>query len=286
MNEVIAGGFAAGTRPPWSREFIRVVNWNIERGLQLPKIVKFLKDAEADLILLQELDLDAHRTGHLDISRELARSLRLNYVFGKEFVELSEGSRSSPAYHGSATFSPWPLTGGRAIRFRYQSSFWKPRWYLPHIELFQRRLGGRLALASEAVVYGRRIVTYNLHLESRGTDALRLLQLQQTVEDARREAGTSQVIICGDLNLDTVRTGGAALLKSAGFSDAVQLPSRSTTVSKGLFDRGRTIDWIYVSGGMASKGRVHNRVEASDHYPVSAEFPVSGLLSGRLRRPK
>jgi hypothetical protein len=57
--------------------------------------------------------------------------------------------------NGSATFSPCPVSCGRLIRFRQQSEFWKPRWYVPTTELFQRQLGGRIALVCEALIHGR-----------------------------------------------------------------------------------------------------------------------------------
>ena len=41
---------------------MRVVNWNIERGRQLPAIVDFLESQNADLLILQEVDLNARRT--------------------------------------------------------------------------------------------------------------------------------------------------------------------------------------------------------------------------------
>ena len=187
MDEVICGGFGSGRQQPWSRDYIRVVSWNIERGLQFSAILEFLQSAEADLIVLQEVDLNVRRTQCLDVTYELARSLRLNYVFGKEFQELSAGCRVSPAYHGLATLSPWPVSSGRVIRFRRQSDFWRSRWYVPKIELFQRRLGGRISLVTDALIYHERFVTYNLHLESRGKDSLRLDQLAETLGDARRQ---------------------------------------------------------------------------------------------------
>src|ERR1700730_8330171 len=106
MAEVISGGFAIGRRQPWSRDYVRVVSWNIERGLRFSAILDFLRSAEADLILLQEVDLNVRRTQHRDIASEIAQSLRLNYVFGKEFQELGAGLESSPAHHGLATLSP------------------------------------------------------------------------------------------------------------------------------------------------------------------------------------
>ena len=272
MDEVICGRFGSGRGQPWSRDYVRVVSWNIERGLQFSGILDFLRSAEADLIVLQEVDLNVRRTQYLDVANELARSLRLNYVFGKEFQELSAGCCVSPALHGLATLSPWPILNGRIIRFRRQSNFWKPRWYVPKIELFQRRLGGRISLVTDALIYHERFVTYNLHLESRGKDSLRLDQLGETLEDAKRQRESASVIIAGDFNLDAGNDCAAATLQTFGFRDGVGLVEVPTTVSGRLFQRKRSIDWIYISGEGRSEGQVHNTVRASDHYPISATF--------------
>ncbi len=267
MEEVISGGFGIRHRPPWSRDTIRIVSWNIERGLQFPAILDFLRTAQADLILLQEVDLHARRTQHRDVAYELARSLQVNYVFGKEFQELGATS-GLPAYHGQATLSPWPLSNARIIRFQNQSDFWKPRWYLPQIELFQRRIGGRLALVTEAMIYGQSVLTYNLHLESQAKDRLRLQQLQEALHDARRHKGASMVVLAGDFNMDAGNEDAAAALHN-GFHDAVRLPESPTTTARSRFNRARCLDWIYVSEYARAQGQVHNTVQASDHYPVS-----------------
>jgi endonuclease/exonuclease/phosphatase family metal-dependent hydrolase len=277
MDELISGGFGIGLRPLWSRDTIRVVSWNIERGLQFSGILDFLRSAEADLILLQEVDLNARRTQHRDVAYELAQSLQLNYVFGKEFQELSAGS-NVPAYHGQATLSPWPLSNGRIIRFQSQSHFWEPRWYLPQLEIFQRRFGGRIALVSEALIGGQSVLTYNLHLESQGKDDLRLQQLREVLNDARHHTGSSVVIMAGDLNLDASNQDATGALHAAGFHDAVRLPEQPTTTAQSRFKRARCLDWIYVSGKVRSQGQVHNIVRASDHYPVSAAFSCQSFV--------
>jgi len=273
MDEVILGEFGTREAKPWSRDYIRVVNWNVERGLEFSAILDFLRTAKADLILLQEVDLNARRTQHRDIAKELARSLHLNYVFGKEFLEVGAGSGPSPTHHGQATLSPWPLSNGRIIRFHCQSNFWKPRWYVPQNEFFQRRLGGRIALVTEALIYDRRLLTYNLHRESRGKDVLRLQQLREALEDAQRYSESSVVIAGGDVNLDAGNCEAIAMLTSARLHDAVRLPELPTTVARAPFERARCIDWIYISDEVRSEGSVHNTVRGSDHYPVSATFP-------------
>src|SRR5262249_10523681 len=140
MDQIISGSFAPARFQLWSPESFRVVDWNIDRGTELGGIVEFLKKSKADLIFLQEVDLNTKRTHRSDIARHIAQSLQLNFVFGKEFQELTQGSRQSPAYQGQATLSPWPVKNARLIRFSKQSNFWRPHWYLPQIEPFQERL--------------------------------------------------------------------------------------------------------------------------------------------------
>jgi len=167
MNEILAENFAPSQWLSWPRSSLRVVDWNIDRGLKLPAIIDFLADTNADVFILQEVDINAHRTHRLNIAREIARKLRVNYVFGREFVELTQGTKTSPAYHGQTTFSRWKISNPRLIHFQRQSDFWKPRWFKPNLQTFQERLGGRVALAAEINIAGASTLCYNLHLESR-----------------------------------------------------------------------------------------------------------------------
>jgi endonuclease/exonuclease/phosphatase family metal-dependent hydrolase len=273
MDEVISGGFTQRTSPG-SRNYVRVVSWNIERGQQFSGIVDFLQSADADLILLQEVDLNVRRTQYRDVAYELALSLRMNYVFGKEFEELGAGSDSTPAHHGLATLSPWPLSKGRLLRFERQSNFWKPRWYVPQAEVFQRRLGGRIALIAEALIDNQRFVTYNLHLESKGNEDLRVQQLRQTLEDARTHSESSMVIVAGDFNLHAGSREPAETLGRLGFHHTVGQAHLKTTARHAPWQRARSIDWICVAGEIAAEGRVHRDIRTSDHYPISATLAI------------
>jgi endonuclease/exonuclease/phosphatase family metal-dependent hydrolase len=269
MQDIETGNFAI---PRWvlcPPDSIRVVNWNIDRGLQLSRIVKFLSSAKPDLILLQEADLNARRTHHVNVAKELSQQLRMNYVFGREFHELTQGSRSSPAYHGQATLSRWPLSNSRIIRFQRQTNFWRPHWFLPEIEPFQERIGGRLALVTEADIGGITLVTYNLHLESKGDDKLRGSQLEETVDDARRYAESTPIVLAGDFNLDVSAGATAATISQSRFQDAFANRHLATTPDTFL-ENGRTIDWIFTRGPLrASQSQVHRTASASDHYPLS-----------------
>jgi endonuclease/exonuclease/phosphatase family metal-dependent hydrolase len=270
MQEIVIGNFAPFKWGVWRPNSLRIVDWNIDRGQQLQGVIDFLASANADILILQEADLNARRTHRLNIAEEIARKLEMNYVFGREFEELVQGSKSSPAYHGQATLSKWPISNPRLIRFSRQSHFWRPRWFLPNIEPFQERLGGRIALVAHINVAGSKLVIYNLHLESRGSDALRISQLAEVLSDATCYDAECPVIVAGDLNLEASREAVALAIAKAGFQDVMRVPHIPTTPARGLFEGGRQIDWAFVRGPLrAGSGNVHGSVNASDHYPIS-----------------
>jgi endonuclease/exonuclease/phosphatase family metal-dependent hydrolase len=270
MDDVLFGNYAPRRWDLWPPDAIRIVNWNIERGMRLREVTDFLASQKADLFILQEVDLNAHRTHFLNIAEEIARKLQMNYVFGREFQELTQGRPGSPAYHGQATLSRWRLGNPRVIHFRRQSDFWRPRWYLPRMSMFQERLGGRIALVTEVQLQRERLAVYNLHLESRGEQELRRAQLEEAIDDAAKQAGRVPTLLAGDLNLDASHAAPARALGHVGFRSALELPSPHTTTPRGLFRQRRRIDWAYVSGPVEPiLGRVHDRVTASDHYPIS-----------------
>lgn len=100
-------------------EFLRVADWNIERGLEFEAIAAAFGDETrfaamldekrfpagsserraimeqaaalraADVIVLNEVDWGMKRTEYRNIAAELAARLKMNYAFGVEFVELS-----------------------------------------------------------------------------------------------------------------------------------------------------------------------------------------------------
>ena len=272
LEQIESGSFATPSWVIFPPDSVRVVSWNIDRGLHLDRVIEFLIGAKADILLLQEADQNARRTHRTNVAREIAQKLRMNYAFGKEFQELTQGSRTSPAYHGQVTLSRWPLANCRIIRFGEQSNFWRPHWYLPEIPPFQERLGGRLALVSDVKIGDRTIVTYNLHLESRGDDRLRCSQLAEVLEDAGRYMPSAPALVCGDFNLNASHGTAAEALDRANFADALANRGASTK-PQSFFEPGKAIDWIFARRPMrASQAQVHHSVKGSDHYPLSADL--------------
>lgn len=250
---------------------IRIVDWNIDRGLHLAEVVRFLARSKADLIMLQEVDQNTRRTGFIDIAQTIALQLQLNFVFGREFEELTQESKGRSAYQGQATLSRYPISNARLIHFHEQSTFWRPHAYKPRWPIFQERLGGRMALAVDVQIGGRTIRAYNLHLESRGDDHLRRAQLSEVLEDARSYPLEVPVILAGDLNLDSSTAEVTAAMSKADFHNGMGSRHFITRPARSIFENGRSVDALFTRGPVRiTQLSVHHEVRASDHYPLFA----------------
>lgn len=269
LQNIQQGSFAMRQRPAAQPDAIRIVSWNINRGQQFADVVDFLSRIDGDLILLQEVDLNARRTDYRNVAKDLAQVLRMHYVFGCEFQELSKSNHRGPAFHGQATLSRFPLLGSRILRFASQSDFWRPHWFIPSWQPFQRRIGGRMALVSHIDTGESTLACYNLHLESRGKRQLRFHQLSEVFDDLREHPAHSGVVVGGDFNSDVSQRKPALLVKEMQFNNAFEALQHLSTCDSGV--RRRRIDWILSGGGISIRdGVVHTDVTASDHYPLSA----------------
>jgi endonuclease/exonuclease/phosphatase family metal-dependent hydrolase len=245
---------------------IRVATWNIDRGTEVATIGGELGENRADLLLLQEVDWNAARSGRLDIAKVLADQLRLNLSYAIEFEELSQ-ERDGRAYIGQATLTRLPTRASRVLRFRTQSGFWKPRDWLPSsIPLFQRRLGSRVALVTELEFAGRPLVVYNAHLESRSAGTLQGEQLDEILADLRKYAPGTAAIIGGDLNTKYFPSRFLHKLEGAGFRSATgERIERTHSIAMAL-------DWLFARGVKIEDGMVRRDLKGSDHYPLYAEL--------------
>ncbi|HZU28277.1 MAG TPA: endonuclease/exonuclease/phosphatase family protein [Bryobacteraceae bacterium] len=245
---------------------IRILDWNIDRGARFEQVLQSIERFRPDLCLLQEVDVNAARSGRVNVADQLARALRLNYVFGQAFEELGQGNPEAPAIQGQATLSAWPLLNTRIIHYNRQTGFWAPRPWLPNrVPLLQRRAGGRIGLVSEINVGGRTMVVYNLHLESRGPGRARWLQLRETIADARRYSADTPILLAGDLNTKYAASRFTGLLERNGFHDCLDGHSGKTHRIIGR------LDWIFVRGPLAcSSAEVDHEARGSDHFPLTA----------------
>jgi len=273
MQELLTGKYAPWRLTPRS---VKLVTWNIERGERLREIGAFIRESGGDVFTLQEVDLNARRSGNLNIADQIGRVERLDYALGIAFEEKTQGAE---ALQGQATLARYPISKPRVLRFRQQSNFWKPRWWVPNTPPFQERLGGRVALAAEIPLGRSFFVLYNLHLESRGTEDLRASQLNEVVADADHYPNSIPIVIAGDLNTKHRSSPCISLLQKSGFQDVIGDPNRFTTNRGGKLARifiDGALDWIWVRGPIKfSGGQIHTDLpKVSDHWPLSVNLEV------------
>lgn len=130
--------------------FIRLANWNIERGYKLDVLKSIFNSkgnyyysykrnldprehinlkheldnlVSADILTLNEVDIGMPRTNYKNIPLELADSLGYNYAFATEFVELSPiiykqniDKNEYLGLHGNAILSRYPIKSTNVIR--------------------------------------------------------------------------------------------------------------------------------------------------------------------------
>ncbi len=104
-----------------------------------------------------------------------------------------------------------------------------PHWYLSRTEPFQERLGGRIALAAKIDIAGLPLTSYNLHLESRANDDLRVAQLEDVLRDTAANDRNQLIILAGDFNLNASKRAAAEVISGAGFRDVVPTARVPTT---------------------------------------------------------
>jgi endonuclease/exonuclease/phosphatase family metal-dependent hydrolase len=262
LQTVLAGNYAHPA--DGFRARAAVLNWNIDRGQHLDDIKEQIRRQKPDLCIFQEVDLDARRTHREDVAKDLAEAFQMNYVFAPEFRELGQGSAEDPAYHGQALLTTMPVRASRMIRFQHQSGWWKPRrLLLSSVPLLQRREGGRVALVAELDNGGKLLVVYNLHLESKGTEQLRLDQLNEVLDDAQSYPKETPIIIAGDFNTFLPHSRLIPRLGEAGFRDVLGDRRPKTHVILG------ELDWVFIRGAIEGEAGQVLRVHGSDHFPIS-----------------
>lgn len=259
----------AGT-PPGGPQY-KVFCWNINGGRELKTVDEALRRQTADFLVLQEVDRGANRTGQTDMTEQFSQELKMNAVYGIEFEELSQESSAQKeggtgAYTGQATFTRFPVGRSRVLRFERQSEFWKPKSWLPSsVGLFQRRLGGRIALVTEHQVNGRLLVIYNVHYESRNYGRIQMDQLEETIADMNKYPSGTGFVLAGDLNTKYLPHIFRDKLVAEGFTNATGHDVPRTHLVAGA------LDWICVRGPIhVSEGKVRHDVSGSDHLPIEA----------------
>jgi endonuclease/exonuclease/phosphatase family metal-dependent hydrolase len=277
----IVGEPARVAAPASAQGPLTVVSWNIAQGTRYAEIRDTLAGIDADIFLLQEVDMRVGRSGDREVARDLANDLGgLNWVFAGEFQEVGEGGLRRPALTGQAVLSRYPIRDAFVLRFENQARL---RWRL---DPFQPRRGGRMALRAEL----GGVLVYNAHIESAKDDRFRHKQIDEMLADhARSEFAAGPVIFAGDFNTEHPPHASPIVrcLTDLGFVDALGASAGRRATSVAHED---PLDWIFVRNLAPARGRVVTvRRGVSDHFPllaaVSIAVPALPARAGTPGRP-
>ena len=102
---------------------LRVGEWNAERGANWDVFNNFYPNA--DIIILNKMDWGMARSGNIDTTKQMANQLRINYAYGVEFMELTNGNKKEinltvgelnlVGYHGNVVMTKWPIIESQIV---------------------------------------------------------------------------------------------------------------------------------------------------------------------------
>src|ERR1051325_2899435 len=207
--------YESSSARPRLRAFLRVVEWNIERGTRLDGIIHVLDHhpvlGYADLLLLNELDDGCVRSGNRNIARELSQALGAHAIYAAEYLELTKGTgdelklpgENTAALHGNAILTRHPFANPQVVGLpRCENNF----------ESAEKRLGGRIVILIDVQIGEQSFIATTAHLDVVNTPRCRGRQMRAMLEavDARVKqspAPNRPVIFGGDLNTHTFARG-------------------------------------------------------------------------------
>ncbi len=231
--------FEACRATPTPASGIRVASWNIKaaRKANLERLTSQLREIDADVIALQEVDWNTRRSGQRKQAEELAGALRLHYVF-------AGAHQWQGGDYGLALLSRFPLVSAR-------------RHPLPSTS------EPRILLEVEVCVAGKRLVVFNHHADitarARRVDFAKLIPL---VASAAGEAS----VFAADLN-EAPHGAGVQSILSAGYVDVFENQDFLTTPTARL-------DYLLLSPQLLRSlhDTRHWPTHASDHAALSVDL--------------
>lgn len=235
---------------------LTIVSYNIHHGnppakpdvIDLDAIATVIAAQKPDLVALQEVDVNIKRSGNINQAEYLAKKLGMYYYFAKA-IDHDGGD------YGVAVLSKFPIEEQNALKFS--------------------RIEGRKAedrvLATIAVKLksGKKIKFASTHLDHVKDEALRLLQISEIEQYAKKEK--KPFIVAGDFNAVPTSATIQLLDKTftrtctdCGFTIPVVTPKR--TIDFIAFKQNKKISVL--------RHEVIQEHQASDHLPIVAKIMI------------
>lgn len=242
---------------------IRVLVYNIHAGKDaagvpnLDRVAALIRDARADVVLLQEVDSATTRSGGVDQLAELERATGMEGVFGRSLDYQGGG-------YGIAILSRWRIARESTIRLPVD----------PELPRAAGRYEPRSALHAVIATPRGEVEILNTHLDASRPDTFRVQESRTILAfaDARRRAG-ARLFLGGDLN-STPESVPQQMVRATGLVDAWT----ACAAGEGFtFPAGvpvKRIDYLFLPAGeRCLTARVIDS-RASDHLPLLVEIPA------------
>jgi endonuclease/exonuclease/phosphatase family metal-dependent hydrolase len=194
---------------PRLRSFLRVVQWNIEKGKRFEQVRTLLQTDPilqwADVVVLNEADSGMSRSGNRHVAKDLAESLGMHMVYGPAHFELTRGTaddlevegENTESLQGNAVLSRYPVSAACLIRL--------PVSFEPY-EFNEKRFGSRSCLWVRLEVDGSPLWIGAVHLELRNTPRCRARQIGHILQNLPCE-GKDACLLAGDFNTNSFARG-------------------------------------------------------------------------------
>jgi endonuclease/exonuclease/phosphatase family metal-dependent hydrolase len=273
---------ALGPPPP----ALRVVQWNIEKGLRFDAIARQLAGhpvlASADVVMLNEVDLGMARSGNRHVARDLAERLRMNWVFAPAHVELTKGvgtdleapGENDVGLQGNAILSRFPIGEVRVVGL--------PVCFEPY-HFHEKRYGRRVGVVARIATASGPLTLAGTHLEVRNTPKCRARQTRALL----RALPPGPALVAGDFNASTFPRGNVVrtlkgTLRLLGDPDRLRASLRDAPAREPLFAELRRAGFA-IDGWNTDEITVVERIgnlEDAKHLPG----PLRRALLARLER--
>ncbi len=250
----------------------RLMTYNIHRAIGVDgrfapeRITAILKRYRADVVLLQEVDRFAPRSGMLDLAAHLCRALGFTHRAVGMNVFMKHGK------YGNATLSRFPIGRQRNIDLTIRRTKWRGAQHTRiHVPLDGRSVD---------------LDVFNIHLGLRAMIRREQMRRLLSSPDLLRVGPDTPCVIAGDMN-DWRGLLKRRFFAPAGFQCATNRRpgSRFAIRTFPSFAPTGGLDKVFYRGPMrlvhARTSRVALARVASDHLPVLVDFELAPPQSDR-----
>jgi len=244
---------------------LRVITYNIHRAIGLDRrfqpgrIINILRDHNADIVLLQEVDRGVPRSREMDMAREIAEALDCPYFAAGYNHSLRKG------HYGNATLSRHPIVKERNIDLTIG-------------EHKRRGCQHTTIQVSDNNDNKSKLEVFNMHLGLSPLERQRQAGILMRTEEFSGIGQDSSCIVGGDFN-DWLSRLRALFIEGMSLQCATDRETGFRTMPiktyPSIHPRGG-LDRIYFRGNLklvsAMSCRHQSARVASDHLPVIADF--------------